>query len=135
MYTAQGYTQISCHNSDICICPKQHQCEKNKLNLNSLAPTMLINHNKLCVCLYGLCLRCADLICEPIQLFQIIERSKLLAQSGLLALWIIVNHRYVFMVCCNVSGLAPNWELPTTCCDYCQLNTPMLLLRLHVLGD
>ncbi len=65
-----------------------------KFDLNSLAPTLLMDHNQFCVCLYD-CVQDVLILSEPIQLFQMIERRKLLARSALLILWIIVNHRYM----------------------------------------
>lgn len=65
---------------------------------NSLTPTVLINKEKFYVCLYD-CNKDILLMSDPCYLVEYRGQRKFLSPSACLFLWIVVNHRYVF-VCC-----------------------------------
>lgn len=71
------------------------------LGYNSLAPCLLINGSKFYLCLFD-CVKDLLLLSEPMVLTEVRDRKKCLARRAMLAIWIIVNHRYVIMVHCNV---------------------------------
>ena len=75
--------------------------ESQNLGYNSLSPTLLINHDKFYVCLFD-CVKDILIISEPMVLTELRDSRKYLARRAMLAIWIIVNHRYVIMVHCNV---------------------------------
>ena len=62
------------------------------LQLNSMVPTILINHDHFWIALYD-CVNDVFLLSEEIELAEMVGRRKVLRRASCLLLWIIVNHR------------------------------------------